>query len=355
MTWIENLARDAEALLCCPRCSQTKFSIRDGELACDACQTRYPFDSEKGVCSLLGKDSNSAIKDDIRKWWGDLYAQLYAATDKTLTANNLPAMLKDLEDMFYCRENLAAGEMPLAALAGKKVLEIGPGGGGHSALFQSKGADMRAVDITPERAISTAFKFSLLPGNGMAYQADAEHLPFRDNSFDIVYSNGVLHHSENTDRCIAEVRRVLKPGGRAVVMLYARHSAVFWLNILPRGLFSGEFFRWPEAQWIGRVTEGKPKHGSTRNPITRVYTKAGMERLFSDFRIHSLRQSSFQFDNVAIPRMTQIRNRILKLLGYKPHPGGMLVYGAPFMCETPLELALGRHMGFAWNIVAEKP
>jgi len=57
-------------------------------------------------------------------------------------------------------------------------------------------------------------------------QADAERLPFNDASFDIVYSWGVLHHTPDSDKAIAEARRVLKPGGRLCVMLYARYSWV---------------------------------------------------------------------------------------------------------------------------------
>ncbi len=148
---------------------------------------------------------------------------------------------------------------------------------------------------------------------------------------------------------------MLKPGGRAVLMLYARSSAVFWCHIVPRGLFTGEIFRRPEAEWVGRVTEGTPKFGQTKNPITRVYSRRELPSLLKDFRLFSVRKSSFQFDNFAIPRLTQIRQTVLRLFGHRPHPGGMLVYGRPYFIETALELALGRHIGFAWNIVAEKP
>jgi ubiquinone/menaquinone biosynthesis C-methylase UbiE len=300
--------------------------------------------------------ADQAIKRDIRAWWGDLYRQIYAATDATLTPGALERALAELEDLFRRREHLAAVEMPLGALAGKTVLEVGCGGGGHSALFAAKGAAVVAVDIASERAAAAALKFSLLPGrDGRAYQADAEHLPFRDNAFDIVYSNGVLHHSADTARAVAEAHRVLKPGGKAVLMLYARPSASFWCNIVPRGLFSGEMFRRPEAEWVGRVTEGTPKFGATRNPITRVYSRHELEKLLGGFRVVSLRQSSFQFDNFAVPRLTRLREIVLGLLGHRPHPGGVLVYGRPFFVETALELALGRHIGFAWNIVAEKP
>ncbi|MCC7016162.1 MAG: class I SAM-dependent methyltransferase [Rhodospirillales bacterium] len=351
----ESLARDARAILRCPACGGEALAVGADALAC-SCGALYPFDRAARVCSLVAQSGDSAIKRDIRAWWGDLFRQIYAETDARLTPETLASALNDLEDLFRCREHLAAVEMPLGALAGRSVLEIGCGGGGHSALFARKGASIVATDITPERAGSAALKLSLLPGcDSRAYQADAENLPFRDDVFDIVYSNGALHHSEDTDHAVAEIRRVLKPGGRAVLMLYARHSAVFWFDIVPRGLFSGEIFRRPEAEWAGRVTEGTPKFGQTKNPITRVYSRRELRSLLKDFRIVSLRKSSFQFDNFAVPRLTQIRQAVLRFFGRRPHPGGTLVYGGPFFVETATELALGRHIGFAWNIVAEKP
>ncbi|MBI2236369.1 MAG: methyltransferase domain-containing protein [Magnetospirillum sp.] len=347
----------AADILRCPECHRPNLSAGDGTLACAGCGAAFPVDARTGVAALLARGSATEKKADIRAWWGDLYEQLYGPTDRALTPERMEALLSQTEDLFHRRRLLPVVEMPLAALRGKTVLEIGPGGGAHSCLFKRHGAHVTAVDLTPERALSTAFKLSLVRGGeGRAFNADAENLPFADGSFDYVYSNGVLHHSADTDRTLAEVCRVLKPGGRAVLMLYSRHSAVYWGHIVPRGLVSGEMFRWPEPEWIGRVTEGKPKFGHTRNPFTRVYSEAELRRALAAFRIISLRKNSFQFDNFAIPRLTQLRVAVLKALGRQPHPGALLVYGgADFVPETAVELWLGTHIGFGWNIVAEKP
>lgn len=356
MNFANLLKRDAEALLQCPSCHGNSLTANaDGQLTCRGCQASYATDMQENVCSLMATTSNTALKGDIKSWWGDLYRQLYADNDQTLTPEILPKQIEDLEELFHLRQHMAAVEMPLDQLAGMTVLEIGPGGGGHSALFQYYGASVVAMDITPERVASTAHKLAMIKnGEGRAYQGDGENLPFRDNSFDIVYSNGVLHHSEDTDCCIDEVYRVLKPGGKAVIMLYSRHSVIFWLNILPRALLTGEIFRWPEAQWIGRLTEGRPKFGETLNPVTRVYSARQMRDLFGRFKIKSLRKSSFQFDNFGLPKLTQIRRALLTILGYKAHPGGILVYGSPYVPETRTELLFGPAIGFSWNIVAEK-
>ena len=349
---------DAASILRCPACRAAKLRVAGSGLTCESCGAIFSADPQTGVIAFSAAHADGAVKSDIQKWWGDLYAQVYRDYDRTLAAETLDADLDDLDAMFRRRRHIAAVEMGALDLAGKRVLEIGSGAGAHSCLFKRRGADLTAIDLTPARALSTARKLALArgPGPARAYQADAEGLPFRDETFDIVYSNGVLHHSKDTNACVAEVRRVLKPGGRAVIMLYSRHSANYWLSIVPRGILLGGIFRRPEAEWVGRVTEGTPKFGATRNPITRVYSALALREVFSGFTVESLRKFSFQFDNFSVPRLTQIRDWALKILGHKPYRGGgMLVYGKPFYAETDFELALGPWIGWGWAIVARKP
>ncbi len=351
---------DPVSRLRCPACRAETLCVRDdeaGKVACRSCDAIFPVDRETGVIAFSAHHADGAVKSDIQKWWGDLYAQIYQDYDRAITSDALDSDLDDLEAMFRRRRHMAVIEMGSLDLAGKQVLEIGSGAGAHSCLFKRRGANVTAVDLTPARALSTARKLALTRGEnpGRAYQADAENLPFPNESFDIVYSNGVLHHSENTAACVAEVYRVLKPGGRAVIMLYSRHSANYWLSIVPRGILFGGVFRWPEAEWVGRVTEGTPKFGATRNPITRVYSARAMRALFADFTIESLRKLSFQFDHFAIPRLTQLRDLFLRALGHRLYRGGgLLVYGKPFYAETDLEMTLAPYLGWGWAIVARK-
>jgi SAM-dependent methyltransferase len=109
---------------------------------------------------------------------------------------------------------------------GQKVLEIGVGAGTDFVRFARAGADATGVDLT-DHAIRLVGR--RLENEGLRaelLQADAERLPFPDESFDRVYSWGVLHHTPDTGRAVREAIRVLRPGGRLCVMLYARHSWV---------------------------------------------------------------------------------------------------------------------------------
>lgn len=292
-------------------------------------------------------------KHDIQVFWGSLYDSLYGETEQDISREQLLDAIDALEDMFRLREHLAVIEMPLEDLAGKQILEIGPGAGGHSALFARHGASMTSVDITCARALATAKKFKILnSNNSIAIQGDAESLPFGNRTFDIVYSNGVLHHTNNTEAAIDEVFRVLKPGGRAVIMLYCKSSWHYWINMwLYVGVFKGALLS--GENWLGRATEwGGKANQKIKNPITRCYTANGIRLLFRQFKNLSLRKSEFYF--YLIPILGRLY-RSWQIKRYGAHPGGYLVYGEPWPIQSPLERFLSRKMGFAWFISATKP
>ena len=344
-------------LLRCPRCTGG-LSVGGESLLCKGCQGAYPFAETMGcpVLSLIPGEL-SRQKGKIQSFWGDLYTQLYAGNDAAMSKDALMLQLEELEDLFRWRRHLLVAELKPASLLGKQVLEIGSGAGGHSALIRKYGAHVTSADITRDRVASTAAKLGLLGdvpgGSELAVQADAERLPFADASFDLVYSNGVLHHSENTQLCVREAHRVLKPGGRLVMMLYSRHSAFYWMNLLPLGALKGLVFQKPEAEWIGLLTEGKAKNQSEYNPITRIYSAAQLRSLLTDFHDVRLRKNSFMISHL-FPKSEKLRDILLRCLGKKPHPGGIIVYGSPMFPETRLELWLGKYVGFAWNIEAWK-
>ena len=122
--------------------------------------------------------------------------------------------------------------VPFAEARGKKVLEIGIGNGADGAMLALNGAIYTGADLTPTALEATRRHFEVLGLAGEFKQENAEHLSFADESFDWVYSHGVLHHTPNTAAAIAEVWRVLKPGGRAIVMLYHKHSFNYWVRIM---------------------------------------------------------------------------------------------------------------------------
>jgi SAM-dependent methyltransferase len=122
--------------------------------------------------------------------------------------------------------------VPFEQAKGKKVLEIGTGNGADGVMFALNGAEYAGVDITETALEATRRHFAVQGLTGFFQREDAESLSFPGESFDWVYSHGVLHHTPNTQRAIDEVWRVLKPGGKAVVMLYHKHSFNYFVRIM---------------------------------------------------------------------------------------------------------------------------
>lgn len=117
-------------------------------------------------------------------------------------------------------------------IAGKRVLEIGPGEGAEAEQLIRQGARWSGVDLT---AASVTRVRNRLGRRGLPYeiihQGSALALPFPDNSFDVVFSHGVLHHIPDIKTAQAEIARVLKPDGQLVMMVYARWSMNYLLSI----------------------------------------------------------------------------------------------------------------------------
>ena len=122
----------------------------------------------------------------------------------------------------------------------KKVLEIGVGLGAEHQMFAQAGADLYGIDLT-ERAIEhTRRRLSLFGLDSRLKVGDAEKLDFSDESFDVVYSWGVLHHSPDTPKAIDEAYRVLRPGGVAKIMTYHKWSMIGVMLWLRYALLSGK-------------------------------------------------------------------------------------------------------------------
>ena len=170
---------------------------------------------------------------------------------------------------------------PYETYAGKPVLEIGCGMGAMACFWAQAGARVTAVDLAPKSIELTRRRFELLGLDGDIRQADARKLPFVDGSFDYVYSWGVLHHSPDLEHSIAELMRVLKPGGGFGVMLYHRHSFLYAYTIrFVEGFLHNEDRFLDSLELASRYTDGAREEG---NPHTWPVTKDEARALFGPF------------------------------------------------------------------------
>ena len=143
------------------------------------------------------------------------------------------------------------------SLRGKRVLEIGCGAGTITAELAKHGALVTAVDLTFHSVALTRRRFDLLNLSGDIRQMDAEHLGFPNESFDFVWSWGVIHHSANTQGIIGEIQRILKEEGEARIMVYHRNSINFWIGlILIRGVLFGGLLRSSTQELCNKYSDG---------------------------------------------------------------------------------------------------
>jgi ubiquinone/menaquinone biosynthesis C-methylase UbiE len=124
-------------------------------------------------------------------------------------------------------------ERESALLKGKHLLEIGCGMGYDSLEFLKRGVRVTATDLTPNAVAMTLRHFEVEGVQAEEVRtANALDLPFQDNTFDAVWSNGVLHATGDTALAIREARRVLKPGGRAIISHFYRKPS--WMDLIHR-------------------------------------------------------------------------------------------------------------------------
>jgi SAM-dependent methyltransferase len=156
---------------------------------------------------------------------------------------------------------------------GENVLEIGVGLGVDHQRFAEAGATLCGIDLT-ERAVAHARRRMDLFGLASVLSCgDAENLSFEDASFDVVYSWGVIHHSPNTPKAVAEIFRVLKPGGTAKIMIYHKWSLVGYMLWVRYALLR-------LRPWM-TLTDVYASY--LESPGTKAYSVRAAKRLFARF------------------------------------------------------------------------
>jgi ubiquinone/menaquinone biosynthesis C-methylase UbiE len=159
------------------------------------------------------------------------------------------------------------------------VLEVGCGQGPLVNHLPQFGASIVGLDMSDASLRRAAEGVRELGNHSVRLlQGDAERLPFADHSFDSVVSFGVLHHTPDTDGAIQEVRRVLKPGGTAIVMLYrSGNPKSFATRVL---------------RWIGRTRDRRTASEDTLADRSRAHARR--ERCTRNRAARAVRRSDVQ-------------------------------------------------------------
>ena len=251
-------------------------------------------------------ESDNNLKERVRAFW-----QAHPCGTKFAdAAPGTRLFYERVEEHRYRTEWHIPAAANFASSKGLRVLEIGCGLGTDGAQFAKAGADYTGVDLT-EAAVELARKrFELFDLPGTFRTADAENLDFEDDSFDLVYSHGVLHHTPDTAAAVGEIHRVLKPGGRAIVMLYHSGSYNYRFNIRVFRRAGVHLLKYESGLKLAAKLSGEPidslrEHAlfmkedtesylapgeflnqntdGAGNPLARVYSRRDALELFKDF------------------------------------------------------------------------
>lgn len=191
---------------------------------------------------------------------------------------------------------------------GQSVLEVGCGAGVDLARFAKGGAVVTGVDLTQSAIDLARANFAQQRLTGRLDIADGEHLPFRDDTFDLVYAHGVVQYTAHPEQLVGECRRVLKPGGQAIFQVYNRLS---WLNAL------------------SKVMKVPLEHNDA--PVLRKFTSAEFRKLLAGFR-----------DVKIVPERFPVRSRLHG--GWKGAVYNGLFVGLFTALPRPLVRRFGWHL-----------
>jgi 2-polyprenyl-3-methyl-5-hydroxy-6-metoxy-1,4-benzoquinol methylase len=194
--------------------------------------------------------------------------------------------------------------IPLERLAGKRVLEIGCGMGLHTEHLARAGAELTSIDISQTSVGATRKRFELKGLKGDIRHMDAQRLEFADDSFDFVWSWGVIHHSAMTGPIVRNIHRVLRPGGETRVMVYNLEGMPAYLTMLRSYMFG--FWRGRSLdEYLWRDTDGF---------TARYYSKDQLRDLFNTFFTNVAVVSQGQ-DADAVPLPRYLRPHVLRMMG----------------------------------------
>jgi ubiquinone/menaquinone biosynthesis C-methylase UbiE len=291
------------------------------------------------------------LKERVRAWWdgrpcGSLISRQPAGSQP---------YFEEIERHRYEQEPHIPNVVRFEAWREKEVLEIGCGLGTDMLQFARAGARVTGIDLTPRAIELAAARFRLYNLDGNFEPGDAEHLRFPSGTFDLVYSNGVLHHTPDIESAVAETYRVLKPGGTAILMLYHKHSYNYLINILLfRRLAFALLRQGCPPQFLSRIS-GVPIHlirtyqetlqkqprwttqdllnnntDGPGNPWSRVYSRRDAKKLFRRFHpvhteVHWLVKKNIPMIGNYVPRSVdylfgRLAGWALYIIAVKPRP-----------------------------------
>ena len=169
----------------------------------------------------------AATTADVRDYWNEHIHDL----EITAHPAGTPGFFADLDQYHFEKLHHLLRLVDFDAYSGKRVLDVGCGAGTDLVRFAKGEALVSGVDLSASAVALARRNFEQQGIHADLREADGEHLPFDDNTFDLVYAHGVVQYTPHPQALVDECRRVLKPEGEAIFQVYNRIS---WLNALSK-------------------------------------------------------------------------------------------------------------------------
>lgn len=199
--------------------------------------------------------------DAIEAYWNEHIHDLEIARNPI----GSEAFFDDLEVYRFEKLDYLPKVVDFTAYEGKRLLEVGCGVGTDLVRFARGGALVTGVDLAATSIELARKNMSAKGVAGDLSMMNGEAMEFADDSFDVVYAHGVLQYTDDIERMLSEIRRVLRPGGEAILMVYNRYS---WLYLLSK-LF-GTKLEHEDAPAFGTFSTGEFKRMLSRFSRVRI-------------------------------------------------------------------------------------
>jgi SAM-dependent methyltransferase len=193
------LSSELLALLRCPTC-QASLASSDSGLHCSACGLRFP--EIRGVLRFVEEGN---------------YADSFGYQWRRFQTTQLDDADKNMSELDFIQKT---GLKP-ADFKGKLVLDVGCGMGRFAEVATRWGARVVGIDLSAATEVAAR---NLSDREFVAFQADVFSLPFAPETFDCVYSMGVLHHTPDCEKAFKVLPQYVKPGGMLAVWLYSGYN-----------------------------------------------------------------------------------------------------------------------------------
>jgi SAM-dependent methyltransferase len=300
-------------------------------------------------------------KEQVREFWNEQSCGTEVADAKKFSRD----YFEQIEAFRYFDQPFIHSFAQFSRYRDKRVLEVGFGAGTDFLQWLRCGARVSGVDLTPEALEHVRHRIQAyqLPEPDFLKVTDAENLPFESGIFDLGYSFGVLHHTPDTPKAVAELVRVVRGGGEIKIMLYNRRSIFVFNRWIKHALLRGR--PWKSLGWVlWNHMESIGTKGYTRKELIRMLAALPLERI----QVHTECTSGDYLSSSAFPPLNWLYRGCLKMAGtryaWKPEhyksrvndPDGTGQLADRPAAQHPLEevLLTGNPLGFFHCITARK-